>query len=422
MVVTAVRPLLSVVRQHAEESAILRRLRSVLVAAPHVKLRHLGRLDERIAAHLDGLAVAGEVGWQLCQAALETVASGEVFTAAVRAIESRNPRQFESLLALVQAAPESERGLISALGWVSPRFLLGSVKALLAARDPFRRQLGIAACVMHRLDPGAALHAAFAAEDPRLRARALRAAAECGRRDLLPLTLKALADEAPDCRFWGAWSALLLGDRAEAMDELTKLCRLPGPQCQPSQRLYLMAAQVSAGRALLKGLTGDDAKNMRLLLQGAGIVGDPHYVPWLIKQMDYPEIARLAGESFSLITGVDLAFLDLDRKPPEDFEIGPGDNPEDEDVEMDPDESLPWPDVTKVQAWWATNKQRFRSGVRYFMGEALNIENCRRVLREGYQRQRGAAALHLSLQQPGTPPFQTAAPAWRQQRWLAVMQ
>lgn len=40
---------LSVVQQHAEESAVLRNVRSVLVAAPHVKLRHLRRLDDRLA-------------------------------------------------------------------------------------------------------------------------------------------------------------------------------------------------------------------------------------------------------------------------------------------------------------------------------------------------------------------------------------
>ena len=55
------------------------------------------------------------------------------------------------------------------------------------------------------------------------------------------------------------------------------------------------------------------------------------------------------------------------------------------------------------------------------MGERVNIEHCKRMLREGYQRQRIAAALYLSLLQPGTPLFSTSAPAWRQQRWLAKL-
>ena len=61
------------------------------------------------------------------------------------------------------------------------------------------------------------------------------------------------------------------------------------------------------------------------------------------------------------------------------------------------------------------------AGTRYFMGEPVNTDNCRRVLREGYQRQRIAAALYLSLMEPGTPLFPTSAPAWRQQRWLAKL-
>ena len=53
-----------------------------------------------------------------------------------------------------------------------------------------------------------------------------------------------------------------------------------------------------------------------MLIQGAGIAGDPSYVPWLIKQMKDLKLTRLAGESFSLITGLDLAYLDLERRPP----------------------------------------------------------------------------------------------------------
>jgi hypothetical protein len=55
-----------VIRQHAEETEILHVSRMVLVLAPHVNLDHLQRVDDRIAAHLDGLAVTREFGWKLC--------------------------------------------------------------------------------------------------------------------------------------------------------------------------------------------------------------------------------------------------------------------------------------------------------------------------------------------------------------------
>lgn len=72
-----------IIRQHAEESAILYNIRLHQVAAPHVKLHHLRRIDDRIAAHLDGLAVAGDYGLKVCEEALEDAGAGEVFTASV---------------------------------------------------------------------------------------------------------------------------------------------------------------------------------------------------------------------------------------------------------------------------------------------------------------------------------------------------
>ena len=67
------------------------------------------------------------------------------------------------------------------------------------------------------------------------------------------------------------------------------------------------------------------------------------------------------------------------------------------------------------------NGQRFQPRVRYFMGAAPARAHCLQVLKEGYQRQRMAAAEYLCLIAPGTSLFNTRAPAWRQQRWLAKM-
>ena len=64
-----------------------------------------------------------------------------------------------------------------------------------------------------------------------------------------------------------------------------------------------------------------------MLIRGVGMVGDPHFVPWLMEQMTDVTLARIAGESFSFVTGVDLANLALDRPPPEDVEFGPNEDP-----------------------------------------------------------------------------------------------
>lgn len=122
-----------------------------------------------------------------------------------------------------------------------------------------------------------------------------------------------------------------------------------------------------------------------------------------------------------MITGADLAWLDLDRKPPAGVDFGPNDDPEDDNVAMDEDDGLPWPDPDKVQAWWQAQQHRFPADQRFFIGEPPSPAHALKVLRDGFQRQRIAAAQWACLLTPGTRLFPTAAPAWRQQRWLKEM-
>jgi uncharacterized protein (TIGR02270 family) len=248
----------------------------------------------------------------------------------------------------------------------------------------------------------------------------MRAAGEIGCGEVAPACDAALRDEDPEVRFWAAWSTVLLGNRGVALDALASCGQAPGPHRARAFRLSLQAMKTPAAHAVLADLT-TDPKQLRWLIQGAGIVGDPTYVPWLLGHMEKSDTTRVAGEAFSLITGLDLALLDLERKPPENFESGPNDDPDDPNVSMDEDDGLPWPDPMRVQRWWEANASRFTPGQRYFMGAPVTGEHCIEVLKTGYQRQRILAAHYLCLLEPGTPLFNTSAPAWRQQRLLAGM-
>ncbi|WP_028105128.1 TIGR02270 family protein [Pseudoduganella violaceinigra] len=403
----------NVIQQHVEESAILRGVRSALVRGPHVKLHHLRRLDERLAAHLDGISIAGDFGRNACTATLENPQKGQVFTAAARAIEDGAVVELNRLLALAEAMPEIQPGLLSAAGWVSARFLQGTVRELLQSTSAFRRQVGISACAMHQVDPGDALQKSLGDPDSRLRARALRCIGESGRRDLLASCLQAIEHEDLACRLWAARSAALLGERERAAAFLTELAVNDAKVRRYVLPMLLKLVDAAQANTILKQLAKESLE-LRLLISASGTTGDVSYIPWLIKQMDDPKSTRLAGEAFSMITGLDLSLLDLDRKPPKDFE------PDDE-LGIDDDDSLPWPDPQKLQAWWQENLNRFKPGERYFMGEPPTVSHCMNVLRDGYQRQRIAAAEHLCLLQPGSQLFPASAPAWRQERWLKKM-
>lgn len=407
-----------VLDQHVEEAAHLRHVRSVQVRAPHVRLMNLERLDERIAAHLDGIAVAGEAGAVRCRQALASPSSGTLFVATVGALEARDMARLDALLDVGQALPETVPGLLSAFGWVTPGCLRGVTAALLDSPQAWRREAGLAACELQGVDPQEAVRPALAAAAPVLRRRALRVAGRLGRRDLLQACVDALDDG--ECAFEAARAALLLGDRRAALPALEAHAAGGGPFAPSALALVLLALPGERAREHLARLA-QDAGGARTVVRGIGLVGDPHFVPWLVARMDDPALARAAGESFALLTGLDLAYLDLERPVPPEVPAGPTDDPQDGDVAMDEDESLPWPDPGRIAAWWQANALRFPAGGRFFMGAQPSPAHCMTVLRQGFQRQRQVAAVHLCLAKPGAPLFNTAAPAWRQKRWLDAM-
>jgi len=398
-------------------------MRSVLVVAPRVRMLELSRIDERLAAHLDGVAIAGKYGAALANQALEDAGASRLFVSTVRAIEDRDSQRLDKLLAIAEAVPASRAGALSAFGWVSASQLQGITKPLLESASPWRREVGLTACAMHGVDAGSVLSKALHDADGSLRARALRVAGRLGRRDLTDACLAALVDEYLRSAFEAARSALLLGDRTGSLGALEALAIDPAVADRTrfaALRVMLKVVSPQRARAILASIAKGDAR-VRTVIRGIAIAGDPHYMSWLIGQMEDLKLARLAGEAFSFITGLDLAYLDLERKQPENVEFGPDDDPAEENVAMDEDDGLPWPDPAKLIAWWKANGARFTPGTRYFMGDVPTPAKCVDVLKNGFQRQRIAAAEYLSLLSPGAPLFNTSAPTWRQKRLLSTM-
>jgi uncharacterized protein (TIGR02270 family) len=402
---------------YVDEASFLWLQRSHAAHAPNYSPQQFADLDERLAAHIDGLRVAGEEGWKLLEAALANESPEDFFPAAVLAIEAKDGR-FEALIERAKKAPEAVPGLISALGWVSPQFLGGQVKSLLGDPSPLKQKLGMAACALHRQDCGPALNGFVVSSVDSVKIRALRVVGELGRVDLMPQLQAALGDAKAETRFWAAWSAVLLGDRAKALDALVPCALKPGPRQMRALQLALQALEIEVGHGLLLQLAElPDAQRLRII--GAGFIGDPRYVPWLIEQMALPAVARIAAEAFVSITGADFNLDQLETMPPEGFDEGPTDDPDDENVELPEDIALPWPDVGRIRQWWEAHQSKFQNGVRSFIGKPVTREHCVHVLKEGFQRQRIAAALYLALLEPGKCLFPTSAPAWRQQRLLA---
>ena len=406
-----------IIDQHAEEAAFLWLLRNNAVDAPHYDLNDLAKLDDRVEAHLDGLRIAGDYGWQVCSENLQFKESGEVFAAAVLALEEPSNERINLVYEIVEEVPETINGLISAFGWVEAQHLQGKVNDLLISDKPLWRQIGLSACAIHRVDPGKFLQQAIADDNFQLRARALKTVGELGRVDLKAALLEQLKHNNDEIRFWAAWSAVLIGDRGSAMDLLRVEIESASKFCHQAMQVVLPVLDTQRVKQTLK-ILADNKETLRQAIIGAGLSGDPAYIPWLIQQMASPELARVAGEAFTYLCGVDLAYQDMEGELPDGESGGPSENPQDENVAMDPDEDLPCPDAVLVEQWWQKNKSSFKPDVRYCYGKPADTSQCEWLLKHGTQRLRHSAAITLALMQPEQALFEVCASGKRQQQLL----
>jgi uncharacterized protein (TIGR02270 family) len=411
---------IEVVTQHAEDAAFLWFSRDRAVRAPHYYLKDLMRLDERVEANLDGLRVAGQTGWELAAKAMAQKMPGEVFAATVLAFGSGSAQRIDSVLDASFADPSLMRPLISALGWIRFEDAKPTLESLICSERAELRGTAIAGYAAHRRDPGEPLYHAVSDPNPALQSRAFKAAGELGRTDLAHLIVRSISAKEESCRFYAAWSAVRLGFRdRDVLDTLRSIAESGSRYAKKALEMALRCMRSDEASSWLSTLLRQPGR-LRLGVIGIGMTGDPAFVSELIGYMQIEQVSRVAGESFAMLTGADLKFLDLNRPKPESFEAGPNDDPADTNVAIDGDEDLPWPSPDLVRKWWDRHQNDYHPGVRYVRGKPIEPASLIDALKNGYQRQRSAAALELGSLHPSDPIFEVRAPGRRQLDTLAT--
>lgn len=408
----------NVISQHTEEAAFLWLLRENAVRAPHYLLKDIARLDSRVEAHLNGLRLAGASAWQLLKAEMEKGQGGETFAATVLALESREEERIQAVLQHGTASADRIRGLISALGWLPYEQASRLILAALNKQTPVFRRIAVAAAAIHRYHPGdGPLQTLLQDGDVGVQARTAKAIGELGIGQLVPALSARLSVEDAGCRFAAAWSIGLLNGAPGALSQLRRFVEEGSPFAGRAMQLAARRMPLDDANRWLDSLRQDKAP-LRNVILGIGAAGDPRWMPFLLTQMGEKPLARIAGETFSMITGVHLSYDKLSLRPPENSGAGPTEDPTDPHVALDVDENLYWPDPEAVAKWWHGQKKKFTDGKRYLLGKPIEAPWLHEVLRIGRQRQRSAAALELAIAQPGKPLFEVRAPGFRQQQTL----
>lgn len=381
------------------------------VRDPAYDLESLTELDERLVAHLDGLRSGGDAAYAIACAPLDQPEVGDVFAVAVLATERGDIDTLARMLDGTAGTLKLARGVVSGLGFCSFEAVSDVLPGLVDDANPaILRFMGIAACAAHRRDPGPLLGYALSDPDPLLRARAYRAAGELGRTDLTGELTRAANDPDEACRFWSAWSATLLG----APEGPRTLLSLVGRSKSFGARAALTAVRKLGPRDYTDTLRWMMNNAPRAALFAIATIGDPTFVPWVIEQTREVETARASGRALSILTGVDLPASNLHARPPAGFSARPSDDPDDEDVSMDPDEHFAWPNPQALTEWWRKKESTFTRHKRYLMGQEMTDELLEAALRGGSQPVRASAAEELVVRDPGRMLFEVRAPGWTQ--------
>ena len=382
-----------VIDKFVDNASFLWVLRSIAVNQPNYSLADIRELEQRIDAQLNGLMTAPRQSWQTCLQALEYEEPGEVFTAAIVAFRSRDAGKIQLAVEAGLLNDKTEKGLISAMGWLSADLVHSWIKQFLGSKDLNHKYLAIAVCSVRRENPGDALDHILQREDcrqqTRLFIRALRLIGELKRSDLKVHLQSAIQSDNEEIKFWSLWSTVLLGDRS-AVSKLKPFVLQDGAFQAWAIELCFRTLPVEEARAWISEL-GQIEGQVRSVIRASAVLGDPHAINWLILKLKDPELGRCAGEAFSQITGIDIEQnnLVLEEAPPEYEEA--------EYLAVAEDENLPWPDVDKIRSIWTNHGGNFLAGQRYFMGKAISSDFLKDRLLNASQRQRRAAALELAL-------------------------
>jgi len=380
-------------------------------------LNDLVNEEERLEANIDGLFISDHEGTPYYKKVILKDDYGELFAATVLSIKLRDDSLFETIFELAEDNEYLLNAIADALIWLPYSGVSLYLDLLYNTRKPEKQYVAIAASAGHRRINIRHLVDALSSANMMLLARAIIAVAELGEESLASKIEGYLVHKEESIRFSANWALTRFGN-ADAMNNLNRFLFNP-LYAERAIFFEVMQKDINKTVYLLRHLFQNN-ETKRLAVFGMGLLGNPASIDSLIKVMYEDELARVAGEAFSFITGLNLDYENFDQDSPEGFESGPNDNPKDENVEMDRDEDLPWPNPTLIARWWEENKKNFSPQKKYIFGKEMSMLQFKEVLIHGTQIQREFSALAIAVRQRNQPIFNTKAPAKRQIQLLGL--
>jgi uncharacterized protein (TIGR02270 family) len=408
--------LIDILEEHLEEADFLFQLRENALRDRVYDLEGLADLEERLLAHLDGLVLGEKEAWTLLEPKLTGGELGEVFAAAFVALESGDPERIDLVK---KTFSEAEGGILDgirqALRHTSFPDIDKVVRPRLDSPQGAVRAAAIDVISFRRLPlETALLQAGLEAKDPLVVAAAAKAVGRFRMTELKYEVEAALESDSVPVRLEVIRSGLLLKSE-KALHRCRKAVQERNEEAGEALILLGLAGHTEDGSLLVNAL--GEAALARNAITSLGLLGRTGGMEALIQCSADSKLARLAGEAIRILTGVDLETekITIQRE-------AKGKTEEDEDaLEADPDEGLPYPGREKLEGWSRKNLSRFDKNGRYRNGQPYSAQGLINLLQNGTLPERHHAALELALLDSSRPFLETEAFADRQKKERASL-
>jgi len=355
-----------VIQAHFDEAAYLftEFLEEINSGQPNIG--YVKKVNARLEAHLDGLVVNFDAAWGICEDALSSdspdslldypieFSASEFFIASFLAFHSRD---FEKVKPVVESA-ESHPSILNAVAY-GLTWLPWQLSGFWAAKFVGSSRPAIATI-------GLFCHQTYKQPAPITSYDLLAKSLGQGPESVIPAVLEMIKksqDVSVLPLLQGYQSETLSLTQLQVLEARIKLgdnnaiASLKGfvlnENDYQERALKLAFSKLDSHdakvwiAALQHGLenapeaaSGDVSQAGRLVLLAIGAMSEKPLLPWVVKQMHIPELARIAGQVFSQITGYDLrrqGWVITDGSMDEYW------------LSLEGDEELDWPDVLKIE-------------------------------------------------------------------------
>jgi uncharacterized protein (TIGR02270 family) len=332
-----------VINAHFDEAAYLYSEFQTEVKAAEPDATYLKGVVARIDANLDGLTINAEAAAKHCGAALEGEDAGEFFAAAYLAFQTGDLKKIKPLAEVAQGKPQLLEAFACGLAW-HPWDLSGFwATKFISAKQTAMAAVGLFCFNTHKKSLPIPFDDLLTRSLSEKNAPELPLLLSIARKNndvtILPILQQQSASEVlDDKQFQQLKTRLKLGDQSALLQLKTFVL---SENDHREQALELTFSQLKKNEAKQwMGELKNTPEAERYLILAVGAMNEKPLMPWVVKQMEVPALARIAGKVFSQLSEQDLRKNEW---------IITDDSVDEQWLALEGDEELDWPDVAKIK-------------------------------------------------------------------------